>query len=213
MALQFPSAMVTMGGMTSTMKALNDLDLVAPPAALAGIEARTLAMGFDMASEPRTGALLRALAASKPGGQLLELGTGTGVATAWILAGMDSASKLTSVDVNSNHQQVAREFLGSDSRLTLALEEGLEFLKRQPSESFDFVFADAIPGKYEGLEECLRVVKPGGLYIVDDMSPLPKWPKAHVERVSLLVNQLAGDTRFTIAPLDWATGVIVAVRQ
>jgi len=34
-----------------------------------------------------------------------------------------------------------------------------------------------------------------------------------VERVSLLIHQLAGDDRFAIAPLDWATGVIVAVRR
>jgi len=34
-----------------------------------------------MASEPLVGALLRTLAASKSGGRLLELGTGTGIAT------------------------------------------------------------------------------------------------------------------------------------
>jgi len=202
-----------MGGMTSSIKGLNDLGLVQPPAALAGIEARTRDMRFDMASEPRTGALLRALAASKPGGRLLELGTGTGVATAWILAGMDAGSTLASVDFDPDHQQVAREFLGGDSRLTLALEDGLGFLKRQPAGCYDFVFADAIPGKYEGLEECLKVVKPGGFYIVDDMAPLPRWPRAHVERVSHLMNQLAGDDRFAMAPLDWATGVMVAVRR
>jgi len=211
--LQFSRGTDKMGGMATATNGLNNLDLVKPPAALAEIEARTRDLGFDMASEPRTGALLRALAASKPGGRLLELGTGTGVATAWILAGMDAGSTLSSVDFDPNHQQVAREFLGSDSRLTLVLEDGLGFLKRQPAASYDFVFADAIPGKYEGLEECLKVVKPGGVYVVDDMAPLPKWPKAHVERVSLLMNQLVGDDRFAIAPLDWATGVMVAVRR
>jgi predicted O-methyltransferase YrrM len=199
--------------MTLSTNGLNDLNLVAPPAALAEIEARTRDMGFDMASEPRTGALLRALAALKPGGRLLELGTGTGVATAWILAGMDADSTLASVDSDSNHQHAARECLGNDSRLTFVLEDALGFLERQPAASFDFVFADAIPGKYEGLEECLKVVKPGGVYVVDDMAPLPKWPKAHVERVSRLIKQLAGDDRFAIAPFDWATGVIVAVRR
>ena len=202
-----------MGGMTSEANGLNHPNLVAPPATLAQIEARTRDLGFDMASEPRTGALLRALAASKPGGRLLELGTGTGVGTSWILAGMDAGSTLTSVDFDPSHQEVADECLGNDSRLTLVLEDALGFLKRQPAASFDFVFADAIPGKYEGLEECLKVVKPGGVYVVDDMTPLPKWPKAHVERVALLINQLAGDDRFAIAPLDWATGVIVAVRR
>jgi predicted O-methyltransferase YrrM len=40
-----------------------------------------------MPSEPRTGAFLRELCAGKPGGNLLELGTGTGLATAWMLDG------------------------------------------------------------------------------------------------------------------------------
>lgn len=205
--------MVTMGDMTSDTNGLNDLNLVAPPEALAEIEARTRDMGFNMASEPRTGALLRALAASKPGGRLLELGTGTGVATAWILAGMDAGSTLASVDSDPHHQQVARECLGNDSRLTLVLEDAFGFLKRQPAESYDFVFADAIPGKYEGLEECLKLVRQGGVYVVDDMMPLPKWPKGHEVRVAQLISQLAGDDRFAIAPLNWATGVIVAVRR
>lgn len=199
--------------MTSATNRLNDLDLVQPPAALAGIEARTRAMGFDLASEPRTGALLRALAAAKPGGRLLEMGTGTGVATAWILAGMDASATLTSVDVSSPHQQVAQEMLGSDSRLTLVLEDGHQFLKRQLAGSYDFVFADAMPGKFEGLEDCLKLLKPGGFYVVDDLIPQVKWPEGHAEKVPVLIDQLAGDSRFAIAPLFWATGIIVAVRQ
>ena len=35
-------------------------------------------MSFDMISEPKVGALLATLAASKPAGRFLELGTGTG---------------------------------------------------------------------------------------------------------------------------------------
>ena len=156
---------------------------------------------------------MRALAVSKPGGRLLELGTGTGVATAWLLAGMDADATLTSVDVDSRHQEVAREFLGSDGRLTLVLEGGLQFLRRQPAERYDLVFADAIVGKYEGLEDCLRVVKPGGFYVIDDLLPQPNWPEGHAEKIPVLLNQLAGDSRFIIAPLHWATGVIVAVRR
>jgi predicted O-methyltransferase YrrM len=213
MALQLPLEVFAMGKVTSATNRLNDLDLVQLPAALAGIDARTRAMGFDLASEPHTGALLRALAAAKPGGRLLELGTGTGVATAWILAGMDANATLTTVDVSTSHQQVAGELLGSDSRLTLVLEDGHQFLKRQPAASFDFVFADAMPGKYEGLEDCLKVLKSGGFYVVDDLIPQVKWPEGHAEKVPLLINHLANDPRFAIAPLYWATGIIVAVMR
>ena len=55
-------------------------------------------MSDSMASEPKTGALLKTLAASRPAGRLLELGTGTGISAAWLLAGMDRAATLITVD-------------------------------------------------------------------------------------------------------------------
>ena len=74
------------------------------PEVLAAIHVDTDALGFQLASEPKTGSLLRALAASKPGGRFLELGTGTGVGTAWLLAGMDRHSRLVSVDTDAKVQ-------------------------------------------------------------------------------------------------------------
>ena len=191
---------------------LNNLDYIKEPAAIEEITARTKELGFGMASEPQTCALLRTLAASKPGGKFLELGTGTGLATAWLLAGMDAGSTLTSVDTDEKVQEVAREVLGSDNRLTLALEDALCFLQGERAASFDFVFADAMPGKYEGLDECLRVVKRGGFYVVDDMLPQLNWPEGHAEKVPLLIGALIGREDFAVVPLSWASGVVLAVK-
>lgn len=118
---------------------------------------RTTALQFAMVSEPLVGAMLRTLAASKPPGRFPEPGTGTGIATAWLLDGMDAGSTPISVDNDSAVQQVARDALGAGRRLTLVTSGGLEFLRGQPAESFDFVFADAMAGKYEGLAEALAV--------------------------------------------------------
>jgi predicted O-methyltransferase YrrM len=192
---------------------MDDLSYIQQPPALNHILERTQALNFSMASEPRTGALLRALAASKPGGRLLEMGTGTGVAAAWLLAGMDLASTLVSVDTDPEAQAVAREFLGSDPRLTLILQDATAFLVRRAPQSFDLVFADAMPGKYEALEDALAVVKPGGFYIIDDLLPQPNWPEGHAEKVPALLDRLANDNRFFIAPMAWASGVVVAVRK
>ena len=166
-----------------------------------------------MASEPLVGAMLRTLAASKPSGSFLELGTGTGIATAWLLEGMDSRSTLISVDNDSAVQQVARDCLGRDRRLTLVTSGGLEFLRGQRAESFDFVFADAIPGKYDGLDDALAIVKVGGFYVIDDMLPQPNWPEGHADKVPILIEKLAANPDFEILPLVWASGVIVAVRK
>jgi predicted O-methyltransferase YrrM len=194
-------------------KTMIESDYIQPPPLLQQITERTSALGFNMASEPKTGALLRVLAAAKPKGRLLELGTGTGIATAWLLAGMDADSTLISVDTNPEVQQVARESLGSDPRLQLVLEDALAFLRRQPAESFDLIFADAMPGKYEGLDESLRAVRPGGFYVIDDMLPQPNWPPGHAEKVAPLLRQLASHKFLAIVPLAWASGVVVAVKR
>jgi predicted O-methyltransferase YrrM len=52
------------------------------PSALTAILRDTHAMHFNMASEPLGFSLLSSLAASKPTGNLLEIGSGTGLSTA-----------------------------------------------------------------------------------------------------------------------------------
>jgi predicted O-methyltransferase YrrM len=192
---------------------MNELSYVQPPPTLARILKRTTELGFEMASEDRTGALLRTLAASKPGGRFLELGTGTGVATAWVLDGMDSTAELFSIDINPDLQAAAGEALGHDGRLTLVSEDAVAFLQRLPPASFDFVFADALRGKYDGLDEALRVVRPGGFYVIDDMLPQLNWPEGHGPRVLALLETLSTRRDFEITPMAWASGVVVAVRK
>jgi predicted O-methyltransferase YrrM len=184
-----------------------------PPAALSFIKARTAELNFNMASEPRTGSLLQVLAASKPSGRFLELGTGTGLATAWLLSGMDASATLISVDTDPAVQAVAREALGHDSRLTLVLEDGATFLQRQAPSSFDLVFADAIPGKYECLDEALALVAPGGFYVIDDMLPQPNWPEGHDQKALSLLYTLSARPNLHMAPMAWSTGVAILVRK
>jgi predicted O-methyltransferase YrrM len=192
---------------------MNDLQYISMPPQLSSIRERTLEIQFPMASEPLVGAMLRVLVASKPNGRFLELGTGTGISTAWLLSGMDAGSTLISVDNDRKVQEVAGNSLRADGRLTLVTSVGLEFLRDQAPESFDFVFADAIPGKYEGLEEALAVVKVGGFYVIDDMLPQPNWPDGHAAKIPALIERLASEANFVILPLVWASGVVLAVRK
>jgi len=199
---------------------MDDLAINRPPAALAEIERRTGLFGFPMPSEPRTGALLRALAAAKPGGHLLELGTGTGLATAWLLDGMDPSATLVSVDIDPTAQAIAREVLGSDPRLEIITEDAAAFLTRLTATgtaaargSFDLVFADAMIGKYEMLDQTLSLLRPGGFYIIDDMLPQASWPEGHGPRVPRLLATLADRAELCLVSLAWSSGLVVAVRR
>ena len=74
------------------------------------------------------------------------------------------------------------------------------------------VFADAWPGKYSETEEILSLIKPGGFYVIDDMTAQPNWPDGHEDNVSWLVNYLETREDFVLAKMGWGTGMIVAVR-
>jgi len=89
------------------------------PQAYALIDEATKASGFTMASDALTCSLLKTLAQSKPGGKFLELGTGTGLSTSWILDGMDSSSALISVDNDQACYNIAKSFLGETINVLL----------------------------------------------------------------------------------------------
>jgi predicted O-methyltransferase YrrM len=185
-----------------------------PPAQLAAIQQATLAHGFTMPSENGTGALLRTLAASKPGGRLLELGTGTGLATAWLLAGMDATATLTSVDNDAAVQSIAQTHLGDDPRVRFIHAPGEEFVTRAGAEGmrYDLIFADTWPGKYWLLEETLALLAPGAFYVVDDMLPQPNWPADHPPKVDALIATLEARRHQAMTKLAWASGLIILTR-
>jgi predicted O-methyltransferase YrrM len=191
---------------------MDDQQISPAPMVLSAIHADTERIGFTLASEPKTGALLRALAASKPSGEFLELGTGTGVGTAWLLAGMDARSHLTSVDSDSKVQDVARRHLGHDARVTFHLGDGGTFLDHSSGRQFDLIYADAWPGKFTHLEQTLALLKEGGIYFIDDLLPQPTWPDGHAARVPPLIAQLEAQKGFIATRLAWASGLMILVR-
>jgi predicted O-methyltransferase YrrM len=169
--------------------------------------------GFTLSSEPKTGALLRAIVATRPGGRFLELGTGTGVGTAWMLDGMDADALLTTVEVDAAVLDIARRYLGDDTRVTFHHGDGAEFLLQATPRSFDVVYADAWPGKFTHLDRALDLVRPGGVYFVDDLLPQPNWPADHAPRVPALVADLESRNDFVPVSLGWASGLMLLVRR
>jgi predicted O-methyltransferase YrrM len=90
----------------------------------------------------------------------VELGTGTGHGTAWLLAGMDAASTLETVDVDATVAAVAQRHLGSDNRVSFHVMDGAQFLERSLPSQFDLIYADAWPGKFTRLDEALALLRP-----------------------------------------------------
>ena len=184
-----------------------------PPPFYAEINQATQTAGFTMASDVLTCSLLRTLAASKPAGRFLELGTGTGLSTAWILDGMDDASSLVSIDNAKEFLAIARNFLHGDKRLQLVEKDGEEWITDNKAQKFDYIFADTWHGKYFLLDEVLSMLNKGGLYIIDDMLHQPNWPEGHDEKVSKLIDDLEKRKDLVLTKQNWATGIIVATKR
>jgi predicted O-methyltransferase YrrM len=177
------------------------------------IDKATRIAGFTMASDVLTCSLLRTLAASKPAGRFLELGTGTGLSTAWILDGMDKDSTLTSIDNDAKFLEIAKNFLQQDRRLSLMLTDGADWVEANKGQHFDYIFADTWHGKYLLLDEVLAMLNRGGLYIIDDMLPQPNWPDGHQEKAINLVEYLETREDLVLTRQVWATGIVIAVKK
>jgi len=183
------------------------------PLAYDAIKKATEANGFTMPSEVLTCSLLKTLAATKPGGKFLELGTGTGLSTTWILDGMDDASTLVSIDNDETLLNIAKENLGDDKRLRLVCTDGGEWIKQNAGKKFSFIFADTWPGKYLLLDEVLAMVEKGGIYIIDDMLPQENWPTGHAEKATALIEDLDSRDDITLTKMGWATGIAIITKK
>ncbi|MFT3936719.1 MAG: class I SAM-dependent methyltransferase [Chitinophagaceae bacterium] len=183
------------------------------PVTYAAIDQETKACGFTMASDILTCSLLRTLAATKPASKFLELGTGSGLSTAWILDGMDNQSTLISFDYDEKLLSIADKYLGKDSRLSLVHADGEAWVMNNKNKKFDYIFADTWHGKYLLLDEVLSMLNIGGLYIVDDMLPQPNWPEGHDQKAINFVKYLESRTDLILTKQNWATGIIIAVKK
>jgi predicted O-methyltransferase YrrM len=104
---------------------------------------------------------------------VVEIGTGTGVSGLWLLRGMRSDGVLTSVDIEAEHQRLAKETFTEAGvpaqRARLIPGSALEVLPRLTDGHYDLVFCDGDKAEYSAyLKEALRLLRPGGIVAFDN---------------------------------------------
>lgn len=119
------------------------------------------------------GAALRFIAAALEARAVVEIGTGTGVSGLWLLRGMRPDGVLTTVDVEAEHQRLARESFKDDGiapqRVRTIAGAALDVLPRLTDGHYDLVFADGDKREYGAyLDEALRLLRPGGVVAFDN---------------------------------------------
>lgn len=154
---------------------------------------------------------------------VVEIGTGTGVSAAALLAGMGDSGVLTSIDVEAEHQRAAREMLtalGYDHvRVRLIAGRALDVLPRLADGAYDLVVADADHGEYPAiLGQAHRLLRPGGLVAFDhvlDSGSLPDHSRRDANTTALrdTVHASRDDGNWEPALLPVGGGLLIAMRR
>lgn len=147
-------------------------EYVAEDEALLAARSRAEEVGVVPVS-PGAGAALRFLAAVLDARAVVEIGTGTGVSGLWLLRGMRPDGVLTSVDVEGEHQRLARETFAEagipTQRVRTIPGAALDVLPRLTDGHYDLVLADGDKLEYGAyLTEALRLLRPGGVVVFDN---------------------------------------------
>lgn len=174
---------------------------------------RAHSRGFELSCEPEVGRLLAALsAATPPGGRVLELGTGAGVDLSWLVHGLGTRTdvSVTSVESDPEVAHFAEEGHWPPS-VRLELADALTILGR--GDRYHLIFADAQGGKWEGLDQTISALEPGGILVVDDMTPPAFESEQHLRKTTEVRAHLLGEQRLVSAELAFSSGVITSVRR
>ena len=119
------------------------------------------------------GAALRFLASVLDARAVVEIGTGTGVSGLWLLRGMRADGVLTTVDIEAEHQRLARQSFAEagipSQRARTISGAALDVLPRLTDGHYDLVFCDGDKAEYSAyLKEALRLLRPGGVVAFDN---------------------------------------------
>lgn len=163
--------------------------------------------------------LVRAIGARRA----LEVGTFTGYGSIAIARGLEPGGSLLTLDVSEEWTEIARRHwheAGLEDRIELRLGPAAETLRGlDDSEQFDFAFIDADKEGYPVyFEECVRLVRPGGLVALDNVFMGGEVIDPETDRPGVLamrdVNDLiAGDDRVFAAMIGVADGVTLALKK
>ncbi|MGH2446455.1 MAG: O-methyltransferase [Candidatus Limnocylindria bacterium] len=142
--------------------------------ALAKLRERTAPMPeAGMQIGPEQGAFMGLLVKLMGATSLLEIGTFTGYSSTAMALALPDGGRITCLDVNHEWTDIARQAwtdAGVVDRVDLRLGPAAETLTTLEADAFDLAFIDADkPGYDTYYTECLRVVRPGGLILIDNV--------------------------------------------
>ena len=165
--------------------------------------------------------LVRLVAARR----ILEIGTFTGYSALAMALALPEDGRLVTCDIDADWPAMAREYwqaAGVAERIELRLGPAIETLRQLESEGaepFDLAFIDADKTGYiDYYEACLRLVRPGGLILVDNVFwggavADPDDHEPDTEAIRAFCAHVRGDPRMDLSIVPIADGLMLARKR
>jgi len=122
--------------------------------------------------QPESAALLKLLIKLHKPQKILEAGTAIGYSACIMAAVMDKTGLIDTVEIDEELAHMAKnniKAMGYDNRIRVILGDALEVLECLNS-TYDMIFLDDAKGQYiEYLNHALRLLRPGGLLVSDNV--------------------------------------------
>jgi predicted O-methyltransferase YrrM len=152
-----------------------------PPRVVEAVGAARRA-GFANSCLPQHGRLLQVLAGGVGGGRIGETGTGFGVGLAWMVSAAHPEARLFSVERDPGRALRAQEVFADEPRVRIRCGDWRGLGEDGP---FDMLVLDG-GGQGKATEAPLEPenwLRPGGVLVLDDFTPMTGWPPRHGDEV------------------------------
>ena len=119
------------------------------------------------------GAYLRHLAHQLNAQSVVEIGTGSGVGSLWILEGMISSGTLTSIDDEMEHTSIAKLAMADadipQSRFRFITNPVMDVMTKLTDRAYDLVvYRHSAEDLSYAISEAHRILRSGGVFVIDN---------------------------------------------
>jgi len=150
---------------------------------------------------------------------VVEIGTGSGVGALWLLQGMPADGVLTTIDSEREHSKITRSiFEEADIAVTkyrVITGKLIEVVGKLADNTYELVVIRAAVDLFEIVQESYRLLKPGGLLLIDHVlsggkvaDPTQRDPESIARRDAIKV--IKEDDRWACTVIPIGAGLLVA---
>jgi len=166
--------------------------------------------GFITSTRHETGRLLASLAASRTG-TLAELGTGTGVGSAWLASGAPKQARIVSAELDPALAEDVQEIFADVHNVEIVSGDWSALEQYAP---FSLLFVD-VREVMESIDVLADLLAPGGIAVLDDFVPSAFWPPIVDGHVDSVRERWLTDERFAAVEMliDPDASLLIATRR